>query len=106
MNKAIKNQKRERRHKKIRAKISGTALRPRLSVFKSNTAIYAQLIDDDKAVTLSSAKGTNASKVGAEIAKKAITRKINKVVFDRGGYLYTGKVLALALGARKAGLKF
>ena len=97
---------RDRKRKKIRAKISGTAMCPRLSIFKSNTAIYAQLIDDDKAITLASATGANAQKVGAEIAKKAIAKKIKKVVFDRGGYVYIGKVLALALSARKAGLKF
>lgn len=97
---------RERKHKKIRAKISGTATRPRLYVFKSNTAVYAQLVDDDKAVTLFSASGTNAEKVGEEIAKKALAKKIEKVVFDRGGYIYTGKVMRLAEGARKAGLKF
>ena len=97
---------RDRKRKKIRAKISGTATRPRFSVFKSNTAIYAQLIDDDKAVTLVSAVGTDAREVGVEIAKKAMAKKIEKVVFDRGGYIYTGKVLQLAEGARKAGLKF
>jgi len=97
---------RDRRHKKIRAKISGTSTRPRLCVFKSNTAIYVQLIDDDKAVTLVSAKGADALKVGAEIAKKAIAKKIKKVIFDRGGYVYTGKVRDLADSARKAGLKF
>ena len=97
---------RDRRRKKIRAKISGTADRPRLSIFKSNKAIYAQLIDDDRAVTLASVNGTNSSKVGQEIAKKAVAKKITKVVFDRGGYIYTGKVSALADAARKAGLKF
>ncbi|OHB14558.1 MAG: 50S ribosomal protein L18 [Candidatus Zambryskibacteria bacterium RIFCSPLOWO2_12_FULL_45_14] len=97
---------RDRKRKKIRAKISGTSTRPRLSVFKSNTAIYAQLIDDEKASTLVSASGSDAGKVGQEIAKKAIAKKINKIVFDRGGYIYTGKILALAEGARKAGLKF
>lgn len=97
---------RDRKRKKIRAKISGTAERPRLCVFKSNTAIYAQLVDDDRAVTLASAAGKDALKVGAEIAKMAVDKKIKKAVFDRGGYLYTGKVLALAEGARKAGLKF
>ena len=97
---------RDRKRKKIRAKVSGTASRPRLSVFKSNTAIYAQLIDDDKAVTLATARGAKADKVGTEIAKKAVAKKISKVVFDRGGYIYTGKVLALAESARKAGLKF
>ena len=97
---------RDRKHKKIRAKISGTSTCPRLSVYKSNTAIYAQLIDDDKAVTLASATGADALKVGAEIAKKATAKKIEKVVFDRGGYIYTGKVRILAESARKAGLKF
>ena len=102
----IKQTALERKRKKIRAKISGTALCPRLRVFKSNTAIYAQLIDDDKAMTLASAKGKDAAKVGTEIAKKAVAKKIEKVVFDRGGYVYTGKVLELAQGAREAGLKF
>ncbi len=97
---------RDRKRKKIRAKISGTGLRPRLSVFKSNTAIYAQLIDDDKAHTLADAWGTDAGKVGAEIAKKAIAKKIKRVVFDRGGYIYTGKVAGLAEAARQAGLNF
>ena len=97
---------RDRKHKKIRAKISGTAARPRLCVFKSNTVIYAQLIDDDRAVTLASATGRDALKVGAEITKRAIAKKIEKVVFDRGGYIYTGNVRALAESARKAGLKF
>lgn len=97
---------RSRKHKKIRAKISGTATCPRLCVFKSNTTVYAQLIDDDRAVTLASAKGADALKVGMEIAKKAGAKKIGKAVFDRGGYIYTGKISALAEGARKAGLKF
>lgn len=102
----IKQNARNRRRQKIRARISGTSTCPRLSIFKSNTAIYAQLIDDEKATTLASAAGENAQKVGAEIAKKALAKKIGKVVFDRGGYIYTGKVMALAEGARKAGLKF
>ena len=97
---------RDRKRKKIRAKISGTSTCPRLSIFKSNTAIYAQLVDDDKAVTLASAKGPDATKVGVDIAKQAIAKKIVKVVFDRGGYIYAGKVSALAESARKAGLKF
>ncbi len=97
---------RDRKRKKIRAKIYGTSIRPRLSIFKSNIAIYAQLIDDDLAITLASSSVSDAQKIGAEIAKKAITKKIRKVVFDRGGYVYTGKVLALAESARKAGLKF
>lgn len=97
---------RDRKRKKIRAKISGTATRPRLSVFKSNTAIYAQLIDDDKAVTLASAKGKDATVVGTEITKKALAKKISQVVFDRGGYIYAGKVKSVAESARQAGLKF
>ncbi len=97
---------RDRKRKKIRSKISGSNSRPRLSVFKSNTAVYAQLIDDEKAVTLAAAKGSDPTKVGAEIAKKAQTKKIKKVVFDRGGYIYTGKVAKLAEAARKAGLDF
>ena len=97
---------RNRKHKKIRAKIFGTSVSPRLCVFKSNTAIYAQLIDDDKASTIASANGSDPVKVGAEIAKKALTQKIEKVVFDRGGYIYTGKVRALADSARQTGLKF
>lgn len=97
---------RDRKRQKIRAKISGTATRPRLSVFKSNTTIYAQLIDDDSAITLASASGTDASKVGREIAKKAVAKKVEQAIFDRGGYIYTGKILALAEGARQAGLKF
>lgn len=97
---------RDRKRKKIRAKISGTALRPRLAVFKSNTAIYAQLIDDEKAVTLAAAKGKDAAKVGEEIAKQAATKKVLEAVFDRGGYAYIGKITALAEGARKGGLKF
>ncbi len=97
---------RDRKRKKIRSIISGTSLRPRLSVFKSNKAIYVQLIDDDKAVTLAAATGKDAAKVGAEIAKKAQAKKIDKVVFDRGGYIYAGKVKIIAESARKAGLKF
>src|SRR3990167_6784770 len=84
---------RDRKHKKIRMKISVTSTRPRLCVFKSNTAINVQLIDDDKAVTLVSAKGADALKVGAEIAKKAIAKKIKKVIFDRGGYVKSVRTL-------------
>lgn len=94
---------RDRKRKKIRTKISGTAERPRLSVFKSNTSLYAQLIDDSAGKTLASARGANAQKVGAEIAEKA---PVKSVVFDRGGYLYAGKIKALAEAAREAGLKF
>ena len=102
----LKQQKRERNHRKIRAKISGTAERPRLSVFKSNTKIYAQVINDESGVTLAAASGNDAAKVGAEVAKALSGKKVSAVVFDRGGYIYTGKVRALAEAAREAGLKF
>lgn len=102
----VKTQNRDRRRAKIRAKISGTSDRPRLSVFKSNTKLYAQIIDDEAGKTLASASGTDAKVVGANIAKAAVARKIAKVVFDRGGYIYTGKVKALADSAREAGLTF
>jgi large subunit ribosomal protein L18 len=102
----LKQQKRFRNHAKIRAKISGTAERPRLAVFKSNTAISAQLIDDESSKTLASARGTDAKKVGTEIAKNAVAKSIKAVVFDRGGYIYTGKVATLAEAARAGGLKF
>lgn len=105
-----KQEKRYRRHRKIRAKIFGTAKVPRLSVFKSNQYIYAQLIDDDKGKTIVSAKGKlsieQAKKIGELIAKKAREKKIEQVVFDRGGYGYHGRVKALAEGAREGGLKF
>jgi large subunit ribosomal protein L18 len=100
---------------RIRGKISGTPERPRLSVFRSNKAIYAQLIDDLAGKTLASAaskadmQGTKvevAEKVGDAIAKKAIELGITTVVFDRNGYLFHGRVKSLAEGARKAGLKF
>lgn len=102
----IKQSARDRKRKKIRAKISGTPLRPRLSIFKSNTALTAQVIDDTIGVTLASARGKDALKVGAEVAKAAQAKKISAVVFDRGGYIYTGKIRALAEAAREAGLKF
>lgn len=108
-----KNEKRQKRHNRIRAKISGTADRPRLSVFRSNRAIFAQLIDDEKAVTIAAASsaslkgssGEKAKSVGITIAKAAIEKKIEKAVFDRGGYLYAGAIKALAEGAREGGLK-
>ncbi len=106
MNSTIKQEKRARRHKRIRSTISGTAERPRFSVFKSNTGLYAQLIDDVRGVTLAAAKGKAAGGVGSEIAKKAAAVGIVAVVFDRGGYLYAGKIKALADAAREAGLKF
>jgi len=99
-------EKRIRNHRKIRAKISGTSNCPRLSVFKSNTAMYAQLIDDVSGVTLVAASGSDAKKVGASIAKLGLAKKITKIVFDRGGYIYTGKVKSLADSAREGGLKF
>ena len=104
-----------RRKSRIRAKISGTAERPRLTVFKSHKYIYAQLIDDTKGHTLLSIdtremKGKTpverAKEVGVEIAKKAKAAKITKVVFDRNGYLYTGKIKTVADAAREGGLEF
>lgn len=106
---------RTRRHRRIRAKVIGTALIPRLSVFRSSAHITAQLIDDEKSVTLAYAndlkinKGTKverAQEVGKDIAAKAKTKGITKVVFDRGGFLYAGRVKALADAAREAGLIF
>ncbi len=116
--KALKNSKtqsRTRRHARIRAKLSGTSDMPRLSVFKSNRYISAQVIDDVKGVTIVSAhskdaKGKSmmekAEAVGVMIGELAKAKKVEKVVFDRGGFIYTGNVKALAEGARKAGLKF
>lgn len=97
---------RTRNHKKIRAKVSGTATRPRLSVFKSNTALYAQVIDDETGKTLAAASGKDASAVGKAVAKAALAKKVSAVVFDRGGYIYTGKVRILADAAREGGLHF
>lgn len=110
-----KNYHRMRRHNRIRAKVSGTASIPRLAIFRSARFITAQLIDDTKGVTLAqasdmkSAKGTKverAKAVGAEIATKAKAAKIDKIVFDRGGFLYAGRVKALADAAREGGLTF
>ena len=110
----IKIEKRTRRHKRIRSRISGTAAVPRLVAFRSNSYIYAQLIDDDAGKTLASAsslevKGSNktaaATATGKAIAKKAIEQKIKKVVFDRGGHAYHGRVKALAEALRKEGLQ-
>lgn len=97
---------RTRRHNRIRAKISGTSERPRLAIYKSNRYMEAQLIDDTKGRTIASAKLADAVKVGEEVAKKAKAAGITKVVFDRGGFRYTGSVAALADAARKAGLEF
>ena len=112
-----KNKQRQRRHERIRNKVSGTATCPRLSVFRSNKHIHAQIIDDVAGKTLVSASsvelkmenGSNveaAKKVGTELAKRAIKAKIENVCFDRGGYIYHGRVKALAEAAREAGLKF
>ena len=104
-----------RRKARVRAKIHGTKERPRLAVFRSHKYIYAQIINDDKGHTLVSAdsvksKGLkpidSAKEVGVEIAKKAKTANITKVVFDRGGYLYTGKIKVVADAAREGGLEF
>lgn len=114
--KESKNDMRIKRHKKIRQTVSGTDVTPRLCVFRSNTAIYAQVIDDVKGVTLVSSsslelkcKNNNleaAVAVGKDIAEKAKKAKINTVVFDRGGYLYHGRIKALAEAARENGLEF
>lgn len=116
--KADSNAARLKRHRRVRAKISGTAACPRLNVFRSAKHIYAQLIDDVNGVTLASASsqdksfdGNGGNKdgarlVGAAIAKNAIAKGIETVVFDRGGYLYHGRVKELAEGARENGLKF
>ncbi len=106
----IKRNKRTRRHAKIRVRVSGTATTPRLAVFKSNKYLYAQLINDDKAITIGSAKGAKtlkaAATIGKTIAEKAIALKVKAVVFDRGGFAYKGRIKALADGAREGGLKF
>ena len=117
--KVVRNDARIARHDRIRNKISGTKIVPRLNVFRSNSNIFAQIIDDEAGVTLVSAsslekelKLTNggnveaAAKVGELLAKKAKKAKISKVVFDRGGYLYHGRVKALAEAARENGLEF
>ena len=116
--KVNKNAMRLHRHVRVRGKISGTAERPRLNVFRSNANIYAQIIDDVNGVTLVSAntleKGFEgatgnaeaAKKVGAVLAERAKAKGIEEVVFDRGGYVYHGRVAALAEGAREGGLKF
>ncbi len=102
----IKKEKRDRRHKRIRSRIFGTKEIPRLSVYKSNTAVYAQLIDDENGKTLASTFSNKAKDTGLEIAKKGLALKIKKVVFDRGGFIYIGKIKAIADGAREGGLKF
>ena len=112
------NAQRLKRHARVRSKISGTSEMPRLCVYRSNANIYAQIIDDVKGVTLVSASslekdfsgsGSNkaaAKEVGKMIAEKAVAQGITAVVFDRGGYLFHGRVSELAAGAREGGLKF
>ena len=112
------NAQRLKRHKRVRGKIAGTPERPRLNVFRSGTNIYAQVIDDANGVTLAAASsvekgfegsGANieaAKKVGLAIAERAKAKGVSVVVFDRGGYLYHGRVKALAEGAREGGLEF
>ena len=115
--KADRKASREKRHLRVRKKVFGTRERPRLSVYRSEKNIYAQIIDDVNAVTVVAAssldktieKGSNkeaAKLVGELVAKRAIEKGITEVVFDRGGYVYHGRIQALADGAREAGLKF
>lgn len=121
INRQNKNDARQKRHGRIRNKISGTSLRPRLSVYRSTSEIYAQLIDDENGVTLVSAstldkevkpglqgktKTEQAQIVGEVVAQRALKKGLKQVVFDRGGYLYIGRVKALADSARSAGLEF
>ena len=118
LKKQDKNKARKKRHLRVRNHISGTAQRPRLNVFRSIANIYAQVIDDDKGVTIVSASSNEkgfdgyggnvaaAKAVGEAVAKKALEKGIKEVVFDRGGYVYHGRVAALAEAAREAGLKF
>lgn len=116
-----KIQTRQRRKKSIRQKVTGTSSRPRMSVFRSNKHIYVQVIDDTDGRTLASASTLNsalradvagskkvdiAKRVGQLAAERCLEAKVEQVVFDRNGYVYTGRVAALAAGAREAGLKF
>ncbi len=121
INKKDKNKIRKVRHLRVRKKISGTAERPRLCVYRSLNGIYAQLIDDTQGVTLAAAstveaelkakvaeltKTEAAKEVGKAIAQRAVDKGCKSVIFDRGGYIYTGRVAALAEGAREGGLEF
>ncbi len=116
-----REQQRRRRHRRIRSKIAGTAARPRLNIYRSLTHIYAQVIDDDNGVTLASAstidkqlngdmdgksKKEQANLVGKAVAERAKAAGVSTVIFDRGGYVYQGRIQALAEGAREGGLKF
>ncbi len=118
VNKADTNKARLHRHRRVRGKVKGTAERPRLNVFRSTKNIYAQLIDDIQGVTLAAASSLDkefsgnggnkdaAKQVGKLIAERALKKDIKEVVFDRGGYIYHGRVKELAEGAREGGLKF
>lgn len=118
LHKADKNKTRQKRHLRVRNRVFGTAERPRLNVFRSLKHVYAQIVDDTKGHTLVAASSVEkdfggyggnieaAKKVGAAVAKKALEKGITEVVFDRGGYIYHGRVAALAQAARDAGLKF
>ena len=119
ISKLDKNADRKIRHARVRKKVSGTSLKPRFNVYRSTRYIYVQIIDDVNGVTLVAAnslqmaeqlagktKTEQAKEVGAQAAKLALEKGISEVVFDRGGYLYTGRVKELADGARAAGLKF
>lgn len=108
MNTKIKREKRERRHNRIRSKIVGTSDKPRFSVFRSNQHLYVQLINDieNKVICAASDIEVKRAELGKLIAKKAVEKKIKKVVFDRSGYKYHGQVKNLADSAREAGLEF
>ena len=115
ISKVSRAQMRQKKHRRLRNHIVGTAQRPRLCVFRSNNHMYAQIIDDTTGTTLVSASSLDmeaggnkdaAKEVGALVAKKALEKGISEVVFDRGGYIYHGRIKELAEGAREAGLKF
>jgi large subunit ribosomal protein L18 len=110
-----KSQRRKRRHRRVRAKVIGDSKRPRLSIFKSNTRVVAQLIDDDKGVTIASVSSASekgktprerAEAAAVSLAKMAAGKKVEAVVFDRGGFQYVGTIKAFADAARAAGLRF
>jgi large subunit ribosomal protein L18 len=121
INKQSRNEVRKRRHRRVRRKVSGTAARPRLNVFRSSRHIYAQIIDDQNGRTVVAASSLDsglkeetaqgatreaAKKVGAALARRALDKGVREVVFDRGGYIFHGRVKALAEGAREQGLIF
>lgn len=119
LKKINKNENRKARHARVRKKIEGTSAKPRLNVYRSGKHIYAQIIDDTTKATLASASTLDksleltstsnkeaAKKVGESIAKKALEKNVENVVFDRSGYIYHGRIKELAEGAREAGLKF